>query len=323
MSTARRLGVLTAAAALLLAGCGGGDTAATTEDGLVQVRVGTIPTVDAAPLYLAQEQGIFAEHGLEVEIHVADGGAAVIPAVISGEDQFGYSNVISSLLAADGGLPVTLVQDCCAAAATPDADTSRVLALPDGPIRSAADLAGANIAVNTLQNIGEVTIKMALQNEGIDISGITFTQLAFSDMNDALERGDVDAIWQVAPNVQTALDRGFVPLLSPFVQAEPEGVLGHYLTSQSYAASDPEVVQDFVDAMAEANAYATDHLDEARATIVANLQFDQTVVEASSFPLYPSEVTQEEVEVFSDKAIEYGIIPDQPDWDTYLWQPQP
>jgi NitT/TauT family transport system substrate-binding protein len=317
--TLRSIGVIAVAAtALFTAGCSSSE-AEVGENGLTALTVGTIPTVDSAPLWLAVEQGIFEDHGLDVTVHVAEGGAAVIPAVVSGDDEIGYSNVISSLIAFDSGLPITLIQDCCAAAATPELDTSRVLVLPNGPITDAEGLAGANIAVNSLKNIGEVTIRMALEKRGIDASGITFTQLPYSDMNDALERGDVDAIWQVSPNVVTAVDRGFVPVLSPFVEAEAGGVLGHYLTSEQFAQTNPEIVTAFVDAMAEANEFTEANPDLARATIVKNLQFDEAVVAASNLSAHPSGVTEDEVKVFASKAVEYGIIPEEPDYSVYLW----
>jgi len=315
----RALGAALAGLSLVFAGCSGGQPQQN-EDGLTELRVGTIPTVDAAALYLGVEQGIFERHGLSVEVHVADGGAAIVPAVVAGDDQIGYSNVISSAVAVDNGIPITLIQDCCAAAGSPEQDTSRILVKPDGRIKTPADLAGADIAVNTLQNIGEVTIKMALRNEGVPIDDIKFTQLPFADMNDALERGDVDAIWQVSPNVQTALDRGFEPIMSPFTQADPDGVLGHWLTSQQFAQQNPDTVRAFVDAMAEANGYAEEHPDEVRATIVKNLKFDEATLAKSTLPAFPGKgVEADDVKQFVNAAIEFGIVAEEPDYGSYIW----
>jgi len=39
----------------------------------------------------------------------AQGGAAIVPAVISGDDQIGFSNMVSLILAAAHGLPVMAV----------------------------------------------------------------------------------------------------------------------------------------------------------------------------------------------------------------------
>ena len=74
-----------AASLLVLTSCGGGDDAPTdteqeaAQDGgeLTQISVGVIPIVDVAPIYLGVQEGIFEEHGLDVELTLAQGGAAI------------------------------------------------------------------------------------------------------------------------------------------------------------------------------------------------------------------------------------------------------
>ncbi|MBQ1070525.1 sulfonate ABC transporter substrate-binding protein, partial [Micromonospora sp. D75] len=52
-----------------LAACGGNDEpAAASADGLTTVRLASSPLGHLAPIYLAQERGIFAKHGLKVEV---------------------------------------------------------------------------------------------------------------------------------------------------------------------------------------------------------------------------------------------------------------
>ena len=87
-----------------------GDEAAETEQDtaqengeLTEISVGVIPIVDVAPIYLGVQEGIFEEHGLEVELTLAQGGAAIIPAIQSGDFDFGFSN-ITSLVIANSGL---------------------------------------------------------------------------------------------------------------------------------------------------------------------------------------------------------------------------
>lgn len=102
LSKIARWGAVASAAALLTA-CGGGggsSESATTEGGLVKVNVGTIPAILSAPLFVGIEEDLRG-HGLDVTVNFADGGAAVIPSVLSGENQFGYSNTVSQLAAID------------------------------------------------------------------------------------------------------------------------------------------------------------------------------------------------------------------------------
>ena len=100
---------------LVLTSCGGGEDAPAdgdnaAEDGeLTQVSIGVIPIVDVAPIYLGAKEGIFEEHGLELDLTLAQGGAAIIPAVQSGDFDFGFSNVTSLVIGQSQGLPLQLV----------------------------------------------------------------------------------------------------------------------------------------------------------------------------------------------------------------------
>ena len=97
----RVLTAATAALVLLTAGCGGSTAGSTTPEGKTQVTVGVIPIVDVAPIYLGVEQGFFGDENLEVKLETAQGGAAIVPAVVSGQYQFGFSNTTSLLLFPD------------------------------------------------------------------------------------------------------------------------------------------------------------------------------------------------------------------------------
>ena len=107
----RTIAALVASPLVLTAACGGSDEgdapdAAGGGGGTQQVTVGVIPIVDVAPIYLGVEQNFFSDCGLEVTLESGQGGAAIVPGVVSGEFAFGFSNVTSLLLAASEGLPL-------------------------------------------------------------------------------------------------------------------------------------------------------------------------------------------------------------------------
>src|SRR4051812_17431691 len=84
---------------LTLSACGGGDDdQATDSSGTAKVTVGVIPIVDVAPIYLGIKQGFFKDEGLQLKLETAQGGAAIVPGVVSGQYQFGFSNTVSLLL---------------------------------------------------------------------------------------------------------------------------------------------------------------------------------------------------------------------------------
>jgi NitT/TauT family transport system substrate-binding protein len=318
LSRVTRWGAIASAAAVLTACGGGGGNAqpATTDGGLIEVNVGTIPAILSAPLFVGIEEGIFEKHGLDVQVNFADGGAAVIPSVLSGENQFGYSNIVSQLAAIDQGLPLRLVVPAWAPCCEPDQDDHGVLVLPDSGINEPKDLAGKNIAVNTLQNIGEVHIRRALDNLGVSHENLTWTQLPFSDMGEALSRGDVDAIWVSEPHRTPGLNKGWKQIIAPGVESFPDQVSGYYSTSQSYAEANPEVVTKFRDAMVEVNGFAQQNPARTGEVAVAEMGIDPAIIDQVNFPKFPTEDDGQALRAYGAAVVEYGLIDEEPaDYD--------
>lgn len=83
-------GAFALCAVLALTACGSGSPSgdadgepaeenAAADGELTEVELGLIPIVDVAPIYLGQREGIFEEHGLDLTLTLAQGGAAIIP----------------------------------------------------------------------------------------------------------------------------------------------------------------------------------------------------------------------------------------------------
>src|ERR671917_2815754 len=145
-------------------GGGGGGSEQTT------LKVGVIPIADVAPLYLGIDKGFFKEEQLTIEPQLAEGGAAITPAVLSGDFQIGFSNTISLLIAASKDLPVQIISQGVLAGEDESEAWAQLLVLKDSGINSPKDLEGKTIAVNTLKNVCEVTIKASFEKQGVDVS---------------------------------------------------------------------------------------------------------------------------------------------------------
>ena len=108
----RRVVAALAASALIATGCGddgGGGGGGGTPEQPEKVKIGLIPIADVAPVFVGIKQGYFKEQGIELDPQFAAGGAAITPAVISGDFDIGFSNTVSLLIAASKGLPVQIV----------------------------------------------------------------------------------------------------------------------------------------------------------------------------------------------------------------------
>ena len=318
----RRLPALAAlaVAALLAGACGGGSGSgsASSSTGPTKIKVGVIPIVDVAPIYLGIKQGFFSAAGLDVSLETAQGGAAIVPGVVSGQFQFGFSNTVSLLLASSKGLPLKVVSPGDASTGVTGKDFGSVIVKADSTIKTAADLAGKRVAVNTLKNINTTTIKQAVRAAGGDPSTITFVELPFPDIAAAIAKGDVDAGQVVEPFQTIATGQGDRQVVSNYAVADPNLMVAMYFTTQSYVTQNPKVVTAFTTAMTKSLDYASSHPDDARAILTTYTKLDPTVQKNLVLPKWPTTVDKNSVQVLSELALKDGLLTTQPALDTLL-----
>ena len=292
-------------------GGGGGAEPAT-------LNVGVIPIADVAPLYLGIDKGFFKEEQLTIKPQLAEGGAAITPAVVSGDFQIGFSNTISLLIAASEDLPVQIISQGVLGGKSEEEAWADLLVLKDGPIKEPKDLEGKTIAVNTLKNICEVTIKASLEQENVAVDTLEFTEVPFPDMNAALEAGRVDAACVVEPFVsqgKAGKARGIAPF---YVRTAPDLTVATYFTSTQYAEENADVVDRFVQAMNKSLIYADSHPDEVRKVLLDYTEIPPEAAEAIELPVWRPDLNEPTIEKLSELSVKYGLIEEQPDLEELI-----
>jgi NitT/TauT family transport system substrate-binding protein len=306
-----------AAALLLIAGCGSGgddDQASGAVTGqLDKVDVGVIAIVDVAPIYLGQAKGFFRNRGIDLTLTTAQGGAAIVPGVLSGQFQFGFSNAISLMLAQAQKVPIKAVVNGNNSTGVPDADFAGLFVKAGSPIKSAKDLAGKTVAANTLKNIVEVSVRASVKKDGGDAGSVKFTELAFPDQVPALQAGRVDAIFVVEPFQQAAIEAGATRIASSYADTAPELTVAMYFTAQQLLSSNPDLVSRFTAAMKESLAYADGHPEEVRGALGTYTKIPPETRDALILPRWPAEVNQASIETLGKLAVEDGLLKEQPD----------
>jgi NitT/TauT family transport system substrate-binding protein len=304
---------------LALTSCGDdADGSSTSSDGTTQVTVGVIPIMDVAPIYLGIKQGFFKDEGLDLKLETAEGGAAIVPGVMSGQYQFGFSNSVSLLLAQSQGLAIKAISAGVASTGKDGDDFGGVVVPADSDIKSAKDLAGKKIAVNTLKNINTVTINEAVRADGGDPSTIQYVELPFPDIAAAVAKGDVDAGQLVEPFLTLATDSGDRQVSSNYVATDPNLMVGMYFTSQKYIDDNSEVVDEFTAAMAKSLEYASDHPDDARAILSEYTDIDAAVQKRVVLPAWPADIDSTSIDTLADLMTQDGLVGSKPDTSALL-----
>jgi len=318
----RRVGlpVVVALLAATLAACGGDDdgggasaSPGSTSAELKKVSVGVIPILDVAPLYLGIQKGFFAEHGLEVTPQPAQGGAAIVPAVLSGSNDFGFSNVVSLLTARDKGVPLVAVAGGSSSTGDPAKDFNSVLVAEGSTLKSAKDLAGKRVAINTLDNIGDTTVRTAVEKAGGDPNAVKFVELPLPDMPAQLAAGRIDAAWTSEPFVTAIQAQGGRILFDALTDTYPNLQVATYFTSEQTKQKDPDLVKAFVAAVDQSLEYATAHPDEARAVVSTYTKIAPDVAAKVVLPGWPAQLDEQSLTAVGQAAKKYGTLKNDPD----------
>lgn len=309
--------VLVAASACGSSGGSGASDKGTSSEATT-VKVGIIPIVDVAPLYLGQKKGFYTRHGLKLSLTTAQGGAAIVPGVVSGQFQFGFSNMTSLMLARSRNVPVQAVVNGVASTGLPGKDFGAITVKKGSSLTSAKELEGKKVAVNTLKNINETAVRASIRKAGGDPSKVKFVELAFDQMPAALDSGQIDAAMVVEPALATVKSQGGTEIASSMVDVAKDLTVAMYFTSTRYEQQNPAVVQRFREATAESLAYADAHPDEVRDIVTTYTKIPAAVLAKVTLPKWPAQPNRASIEALERLGRQDGLFTTAPDLDGLL-----
>jgi NitT/TauT family transport system substrate-binding protein len=312
----RRIRVAAAVLLIALAGCQSDQDTASGGDagqGLTAIKVGDVDGSPSAFLTFGVQKGFFTAHGLDVEVVPQQGGAAIVPGLVSGDLQIGGSNVVSIFLARGRNLPVKIIAPGTSVGDDPAKDFAAVVVAGDSPIRTGRDLAGKTIGVNTLQNVNDVVIKSYLEAQGADVNSVRLTEMPFPTMLPAINQHRVDAALVIEPFATIAQNQGARVLFRPYVEAKPNLAIGTYSATEQYIRENPQVVKSFREGLAETAAYVAEHPDEFRTALTTIAKVAPDLASKVNLPVWRSEMDTASLEFFADRMVRYGLVTAKPD----------
>jgi len=330
---AARAFALGAVATLALAGCGGGSLSgdesssspsasgsAAAGGELEQIVVGVIGIAPSAAMQYGVDEGIFEEHGLDVELQTGQGGAAMLPAVSTGDMNFAVGNPLTVMVAKDKGLDMKIVTGYSNSYAEGE-DINGVVARADSGITTFADLEGKTASVNAVNTQGDLTIMEAASLAGADPTQIKFSEMPFPDMEAQLDLGNTDAIWIPEPFLSKALSNPDNVLVGYSNQEAVPGMPTMVtFTSGNYASSSPETVEKFKSAMEDLLTQAEANIDDVKAVLPAFMNMPAEVAANLKMEQYDAELRTEELNDMGELMVKYKFVENAPDLEAMTVQ---
>lgn len=299
---------------LALTACGdGGGGGGGAEGEQATVKVQDTAGVPAAFLQYGVEKGYFKKRKLDVKVQPSQGGATVIPSVVSGDTDIGGSNLVSVLLAQSKGVPVKIVAPGTFVRTKPAEDFSGIVVAKDSDIRSPKDLEGKTLAVNTLKNVNDTTVSESLRKQGVDPEKIKLLEVDFPDMTGALEAGRVDAAMEIEPFLSGAVAAGARIIDRPYTGTRPGLQIGSYFASEQYIAKNGDVVERFGEGVAEtAKAIEADQA-AFRKFLPTAAKIPPAAAQKAQLPTWKAESDQSSIDLTAELMKRYGVTKEAPD----------
>ena len=260
-----------------------------------KLRIGVIPIAGLTPIYAADKLGYFKDEGLEVSLETSSGGAQSLPLVVQGTLQISNAPLVSVVLADQQGFDLKMLPPSLDEKKEPPAQTAD-LVLKDGPVKTVADLRGKRIAVNTLNSVNWLYDRAFLRKHGLDPAEVTYVELPFPSMIDALLRGSVDAVNIPPPFHQIAMATGKMRELgSPFLDIQPGVEITAFAASAKWLEKNPQTARAFERAMQRGVDYLRANPKEARALIAAYTKSKPDLIEQLTIDDWSTVLSVEDV----------------------------
>lgn len=154
----------------LLAGCSGGGQAAASS----KILVGTLATEDLLPLWVAQNDGLFSEHGLNVEIVTFQSAAELTAGVASGEVDVAMTDIMVAASMFASGTDVQM--EWVTLGTTASQGRFGIMVGPNSDVQTLTDLAGVPIGVGS-NTILEYVMDRLMEDAGVPTDQVVVEEL--------------------------------------------------------------------------------------------------------------------------------------------------
>lgn len=333
MSTMRRTllirtasGLAVASIAVMgLAACG--DSTATpgaagsADDETTSLRVSTAP-IQFEMVRLAEHEGIFEKHGVDVDIVNGADPAAMLAQVVSGDVDMASGSWINVATSVAQGVPVNVLAGN--GMVSDETDNSGVLVSEDSGITSLAGLEGKTIGVVGVNTGGDIPVLQALEGAGVDVDTVKEVAIPYSGMQAALEQGTVDAVVPADSFYHQMLDAGFVSISNPVREYQANMPVTVWTARTDWLSNNGDDAKKFIDAMDEAIEM---YEDPANLDLVKEMHATVNQIDPSAAPetYVPADATINLAEAQSgiDAMEHFGLLPESISVDEVLWSEAP
>jgi NitT/TauT family transport system substrate-binding protein len=237
----------------------------------VSITVGSSGAEQDALIYVADRQRFFAAKGLDVRLRPYDTGLATTDAMLKNEVDMATAAefvIVGKVLKKEKILDIATIAEF---------ENEFLIGRTDKGIRTIGDLRGKKIGV-TRHTSTEFSLSRFLDLHGMGIGQVTLVDIPPAKAVDAIVKGDVDALIAWEPNVAAVKERlGDRIVMWPAQNGQPK--YWNVIARDAWVTGHPELVEGFLQSLAEAEKYLVGHPDEVKTMVEKRLHRDDSYTE--------------------------------------------
>lgn len=258
---------------------------------LISLNVGTLPFLSNAILQIAQEEGYFAEQGLQVALITQQSSTEFIPLLLQGELDVatpalnaGFFNAVAGGGKIKMALPLTnfTVQDCASIGIL-----ARQVDVEAKTYATTAQWKGAKITPSSsaMQTTAHYVIDQALRQSGGTVQDVEMTIVDPPAQAEALLSGQTDLIYAIEPRITQMTTDPAIALLMPAEPFAPD-LTSSMIVFGAKLLDDPALGERFATAYLKAvRQYSQGKTPRNVALVAAYTKLEPTLVEKMCWPV--------------------------------------
>jgi ABC-type nitrate/sulfonate/bicarbonate transport system substrate-binding protein len=299
--------VLSVLALTLAASCSSPGTSGPASGGQkTNVVVGAVPAETGAAMYIAQEHGIFAAHGLHVTIRAIQSTSDILPEMAKGSINIASGQLPSFIMAEVGG---TGSFRLLASGLTLSPGVNEILAMKWSGITDPAQLRHKTIAENAPIGDSPLLVDSVLASYGMKPTQVTVKIMGFPDMGAALAAHQVDAAYCVEPYCTDIQQKYGAEVIADTDQGAAQGLLtSGYTVTAKWLENNKKTAAEFAASIAEGATLADTNPADLQRALAASLHLSPQVADVMATGTFPTTVDPVKISQVADLMLTFGEI---------------
>ncbi|MGA7805221.1 ABC transporter substrate-binding protein [Bradyrhizobium sp.] len=241
-----------------------------------------IPISNFLTAYVAKDRGFFAAHGLDVTLVPINQGNTGIAGIVSKSVELSTPNPTTFLQAVDNGVDLVIV---AATHTYPTPNKVGLLVSDASGVTTAKDLVGKKVGINGIGGMQYVLLQQWLSKQRVNPKSITFVEISFPQMADALQARQIDAATVSEPFYQRIISAGIGRVLIDLQADIPAGTLGTmYVSTGNWAKKNPGTIAAFRASLEDATRFIKTDPEAAKKSLITYAKMPEQLLQLINVP---------------------------------------